>query len=204
MLKQKSKGHSPLLDGGKPKIDEVKVAPVDDLVAQMEAANAKAVKELNEPRRDPDTMTCCRYGCTCPPCRAGRCDLHGAGRDWQMYDNQFDPRDPRARMDYRRGMYGRESYDDRDRYDNYERRMAYEWMRYGGQWDERRNRPEIRDEQEYRRWREFEYRFEREFGRPRREEEEYRARMEYRRRMMELENAPYVPMNIDIGDKWKF
>lgn len=133
MLKQKSKGKSPLLDGGKPKLEEVVVAPVDDLVAQMAEANAQAVREIN--RREPDynrRPDRCRAGCACDPCRDGFCGECAVDRARSHGEREYLER--RYRDPY--------NSPDRDRFDD-RRGIGYrlptwavaEWERYGTGWN---------------------------------------------------------------------
>jgi hypothetical protein len=55
---------------------EVKIEPVNNLVAELEEISAKAVARLNAPRKLETEMSGCR--CPCEYCRHGRCDLHDA------------------------------------------------------------------------------------------------------------------------------
>src|SRR5208282_2922856 len=75
MQERKNRETVPLNFGQKSEFKEIKVEPVDDLVAELEEISANAVAQLNA-ERTPEMMR----GCTCPcePCRRGRCDLHYA------------------------------------------------------------------------------------------------------------------------------
>lgn len=145
MLKQKPKGNSPLLDNGKPKLEEVKVTPVDDLVAQMAEASAQAVRELNEGKREerPDR---CRIGCSCGPCRDGFCgncmverarSPEEADYLYQRYRNHRVPMDVDASFGERWGERGGGIGYSLPTW------AVEEWERHGTGWDSRGN-PVIR------------------------------------------------------------
>ena len=95
MQKRQNRGTTPL-SFGQTEFREIKVEPVDGLVAELEKINAKAVAQLNAKQEPEMRMPDCR--CPCEYCRRGRCDLHEAalrlGRDpydeysRRMYNSQ--------------------------------------------------------------------------------------------------------------------
>lgn len=126
MIRKRKGEEESFLQRGKPVFEEVRVPPVADLISQMAEANQHAIDELNaaEQQRKFYAGECCWYGCSCEPCRRGRCDLHGIGlrgeetRSWQDY-----------------------------------RRLQQEWLYFGGEWNYEQNMPSFRNAEDERRWR---------------------------------------------------
>jgi hypothetical protein len=162
MLKHKSMRTLLPLDGGKLKLEEVKIEPVSDLVAEMQAANAEAVAALNRPR-EPKRYPC-NINCGCGPCRSGNC----GNCEWERSNRSYGD------------MFREQSYRKPSRSDNatsLPEGVAREWVQYGGIWDTWRNTPVLRNSDEKYRWDSFMQNFERYKQRAERQAEyEYRMR----------------------------
>jgi hypothetical protein len=173
MLKQKDKIASPISNHGRPKLEEVKIAPVGDLIEKMEKAQAAAVKELNEGKEEQRSGPC-NIDCPCEPCREGRCGMctYDAWRRQDFYGGYYDRgydrpdssgsmrSDPRSR--YWGNVYG--GRDIRLDYSSTSRTapsIAEAWVSNGGYWDTGTNSPAMRNDEERYKWEEFRRYYER-------------------------------------------
>ena len=160
MLKQKPKGTSPLLDKGRPKLETVEVAPVGDILNDLENVQneyfvneemlkIKQMQMLNERRRmeEPRFHGPCSINCPCAPCREGLCgqcfievvrsreELEEKNMHWRR-NNGIDPYSSGSRereddeVRYYREARYREQYREA-RYWEQDRALRYSRLNFG-------------------------------------------------------------------------
>ena len=143
MLKQKPKGTSPLLDKGRPKLETVEVAPVDNILNALENVQEEHFRDevqkerewrialLNRRFEEQRHHRLCHINCPCAPCLVGLCNecyIESVRSLGELEDKNMRWQQSRGINPYNPYEDGRDR--DRARAEEYRQRLEYEQMKY--------------------------------------------------------------------------
>src|SRR5258707_563900 len=90
---------------GRPKLEEIAIEPVDDLMARMQEVNEDTLEKLKAAEQASEMQNGCR--CPCNYCIAKRCDLHDLHALGRTFSSEGGRRDLYRPPDLQQTEYNR-------------------------------------------------------------------------------------------------